>query len=305
MEMREQRYVLAIDQFRSIKKAAEYLHIAPPTLSVFLSNLEAIVGMQLFDRLGKTFVPTEAGKLYIENAKELIRIRDRYETQMNELKKETKGLIRFGIHPRRTLFLLAETMAKYTPLHPEVQIATFEGMSDEMFRLLLDGNLDFIINNRFHPDPSLTYIPFYQDRLVAVLSADHPAIPSAFSRPGETLQSLDLSVLNDSRFIFPYPAQSVRIFADKAIAYAGARPGQTFLVENLESGNQMAAEGLGVAFNFESYAKHFSYPKPFCCFYVGDPTETIDYFIIYRKDHYMPKYVQEFVAVLKEELVGV
>ena len=36
---------------------------------------------------------------------------------------------------------------------------------DSLFRLLLEGKLDFIINNRTHPDPSLVFLPLYQDRL--------------------------------------------------------------------------------------------------------------------------------------------
>lgn len=304
MEMREQSYMLAISQFGSIKKAAEYLHIASPTLSVFLSNLEETTGVRMFDRLGKRFVPTAAGRLYIENAREMMRIRDRYEFQMNDLKKGTKGVIRLGIHPRRTLFLLAESLAKFTPLHPEVQISTFEGLSDEMFRLLLDGELDFIINNRYHPDPSLSYIPFYQDRLVAVVSEDHPAAAGIPKAADKKVQWIDLSVFSGGRFILPFPEQSVRVYADKAIAYSGAVPGQTFFIENLESGCQIAAEGLGVAFNFESYIRRFSYPKAFRYFYTGNPNETADYFIIYRKDHYLPNYTREFIEVLKEQLAA-
>ena len=50
MELREQHYVLALGKHHSIKKAAEALHVTPPTLSVFLSTLEHQLGTKLFDR---------------------------------------------------------------------------------------------------------------------------------------------------------------------------------------------------------------------------------------------------------------
>ena len=52
MELREQAYVTAIARHGSLKQAAAELHISPPTLSIFLSNLEKELGLQLFDRLG-------------------------------------------------------------------------------------------------------------------------------------------------------------------------------------------------------------------------------------------------------------
>ena len=84
MDMREQLYMLEIEKHRGIKDAAQALHISPPALSIFLGNLEERTGTRFFDRIGKQFVPTEAGKIYLEHAKEMIKIEAHYE---NELQK--------------------------------------------------------------------------------------------------------------------------------------------------------------------------------------------------------------------------
>ena len=44
MNLREQEYVLAIANYQSLKGAAEFLNVSPPTLSVFLSTLEHSLG---------------------------------------------------------------------------------------------------------------------------------------------------------------------------------------------------------------------------------------------------------------------
>ena len=75
MDMREQLYMLEIEKHRGIKDAAQALHISPPALSIFLGNLEERTGTKFFDRIGKQFVPTEAGKIYLEHAKEMIKNR--------------------------------------------------------------------------------------------------------------------------------------------------------------------------------------------------------------------------------------
>ena len=84
MDMKEQVYMLAIEKYKGIKDAAQSLHISPPALSIFLSNLEERSGVHFFDRIGKQFIPTQAGKIYLEHARKMINIRDDYE---DELKK--------------------------------------------------------------------------------------------------------------------------------------------------------------------------------------------------------------------------
>ena len=76
MDMREQLYMIEIEKHRGIKDAAQALHISPPALSIFLGNLEERTGTRFFDRIGKQFVPTEAGKIYLEHAKEMKSLAD-------------------------------------------------------------------------------------------------------------------------------------------------------------------------------------------------------------------------------------
>ena len=63
--------MLAIEKYKGIKDAAQSLHISPPALSIFLSNLEERSGVHFFDRIGKQFIPTQAGKIYLEHARKI------------------------------------------------------------------------------------------------------------------------------------------------------------------------------------------------------------------------------------------
>lgn len=64
----------------------------------------------------------------------------------------------------------------------------------------------------------------------------------------------------------------------------------------------MAAEGLGVAFNFLGYIQHFSYHKAIRYFLTGDPNTFIDYYIVRRKDAYLAPYVADFIEILQEQI---
>lgn len=302
MNLREQEYILAIAKFQSLKGAAEFLSVSPPTLSVFLSSLEQSLGVPLFNRFGKKFVPTEMGAAYIRYAQEMTFLNRQWESQLSSLKHGEQGVVRLGLHPRRTTYLLPAALRELNILHPKVDVKIYEGSSEELFHLLINGEVDLIINNQTNPSPVLDFLPFYRDRLVAVLSPLHPLASQAVTLPGCSLPWIDLSLFAGEAFILQLPNQSSRVYTDQALDYAGIRPNRCYLIENLEAAAQMAAEGLGVAFNFLGYIQHFSYSKPISFFLAGDPSVFIDYYIIRRKDAYLAPQVADFIQILQKQI---
>ena len=159
MNLREQEYVLAIANYQTLKGAAEFLNVSPPTLSVFLSTLEHTLGVPLFNRFGKKFVPTEVGETYIRYAREMCFLNRQWEARLYDIKHGERGVLRLGLHPRRTTYLLPAALRELTIRHPSIDVKLYEGSSEELFHLLLDGEVDLIINNRPNPAPVLEFIP--------------------------------------------------------------------------------------------------------------------------------------------------
>lgn len=201
MDMREQLYMLEIEKHRGIKDAAQALHISPPALSIFLGNLEERTGTKFFDRIGKQFVPTEAGKIYLEHAKEMIKIEAHYENELQKYMGGSSGTIRFGIHPRRTLYLLAKALPVFSARYPDVKLVPYEESTEQMIRHMLAGELDFAIVNESSSHPLLEYRPLYEDYMVAVVSAGHPLCTGAAKKSRkDPCPRIDLKQFNGERF---------------------------------------------------------------------------------------------------------
>ncbi len=300
MDMKEQLYILTIGKYGNIKQAAEELHLTSPALSIFLSTLERNLGTRLFDRIGKQFVATEAGLLYLKRAGEIINIRNQYEEEMKSLMGEVSGTIHLGIHPRRSLHLLPPAIMEFIKMHPRIRIVPHEMTSREMFDSLASGTLDFIITNKQEHNPNFSWTDFYEDRLVAILAAGHPAGKHSKKVPDSSLRWLDLTHLSGERFILQKEFQSSRYYTDRALEYFRITPAETFVIENLEAASQMAAEGFGVAFNFERYARHFSYTKAVDYYFTGDPGMRIRFFMVTNNQKYQPRYVKDFMEDLKK-----
>ena len=170
-----------------------------------------------------------------------------------------------------------------------------------MIRHLLAGDLDFAIVNESSSHPLLEYRPLYEDYMVAVVSAGHPLCTGAAKKSRkDPCPRIDLKQFNGERFILQKPDQSSRHYTDLAIAHDHAEPGQVFLLENLESAYQLAAEGYGIAFNFYQYMKNFHYPKPVRCFRIGNPDDTTSYSIVTLKGKQTLPAMEELIRLLRE-----
>jgi DNA-binding transcriptional LysR family regulator len=133
-----------------------------------------------------------------------------------------------------------------------------------------------------------------------VLAPSHPKTHMGCPLEGESLPWIDLALFNGETFILQKSSQASRIYVDQAIKYAQAMPGHIFIISNMEAASQLAAEGLGLAFNVLSYTCSYVYPKPVTYFLVGDPGMRIPYFIIRRKDRYVPSYVDDFIKIMQD-----
>ena len=299
MDLREQEYVVALARHQSITKAAEELYISQPTLSIFLNRLEERMGVPLFDRVGKRLVPTCAGALYVRSAREMLAIQNEFRGELNDMIQGSAGRLRLGLHLRRSRYLLPKVLTEFERSYPQVEVTVTETSSRDMEQQLLDGDLDLILTNRFFQRDKLDVIPIYNDHLVAAIPPKHPACAQARELPGHRYLWLDLKLLAEERFILQAPEQSVRIFTDAAFTYAGIKPRRCFIIENMETAVQMAAEGYGVAFNYESYVRYFDYEKPVRFFLVGFADFTVPISVAFRKGGYLPEFIQTFIRLLE------
>ena len=62
MDLKEQKYVCTLAECKSLTRASERLYISQPALSLYINNVEKILGARLFERNGRKFELTWLGR---------------------------------------------------------------------------------------------------------------------------------------------------------------------------------------------------------------------------------------------------
>ena len=94
MDLKEQKYVCTLAECKSLTRASERLYISQPALSLYINNVEKILGARLFERNGRKFELTWLGKQYVEKASQMLELERQFEAVMRRTEQENAGQVR-------------------------------------------------------------------------------------------------------------------------------------------------------------------------------------------------------------------
>ena len=92
LSFRQLRVFLEVAQRGGITAAANALHLTPPAVSMQIKELENQVGLQLFDRNGRTLGLSTAGEYFVVHAKRMLGALRDADNAMARFKKLEHGL---------------------------------------------------------------------------------------------------------------------------------------------------------------------------------------------------------------------
>lgn len=142
MEVRELRYFLAVAREENITRAAESLHIAQPSLSKQLMELESKLGKQLIVRGKRKITLTEEGVLLRKRAEEIIGLVEKTE---QEISSDTENIIGDIYMGGSTPATVLKTAAELRTKHPDIRFHFYSGDAVEVSERLDHGSIDFAV----------------------------------------------------------------------------------------------------------------------------------------------------------------
>lgn len=172
MTLRHMRIFVSVFQQGGITKASQKLHLAQPSVSLAIRELEQYYGVRLFERLGRCIYPTECGKEFYGYALHIVSLFEKMEKRIAGW--NTAGKLKVGASITLGTHIIPGLIKDFQKLHPSLTLHAVINKSSVIEQMLLDNSIDLGLIEAHPSHPDLAYEPFMQDELCAVVPPSHP-----------------------------------------------------------------------------------------------------------------------------------
>ena len=202
------QYFRALAHRQNLTKCAEDFFVSQSTLSNALSRMEEDLGVQLFDRKGRTLVLNEYGKIYLRYVETALKALEDGQKAIHDRASDKELVVIVNtLNP----LVFSKILYKFTEENPDYNLIQREFfINDAKDPDKFDGRVELIIAaTEDITSPEWNHYEFREDPLYALLNKDHPAASG---------ESVSFQELKEIPFILEEPRSSFRHFTEKIFA---------------------------------------------------------------------------------------
>jgi DNA-binding transcriptional LysR family regulator len=239
MELRHLRYFVAVAEELNIRRAAARLHVSQPPLTRQIRDLEDEIGVKLLERSKLGVQLTEAGRVFLEEARQILSHTERATRLAQGARRGETGRLDVAVPPMAIDHALSRVMRQFRRRFPNLAFQLHEMPTPHQFKALVDKDIDLGYCAFRSADAELVFKPVRRAAICAVLPPDHPLARQ---------RRFPLSALSEDAFITP--ARHTSIYFDWYINLcrgAGFEPKIAQEADSAQSMLTMASAGVGVA----------------------------------------------------------
>ena len=291
MDLRQLRYLVALDRERNFTRAAAREHVAQPALSQQIQRLERELGVALVERTTRSVTITDAGRLLVARAARILAEVDAARAELERVRGVETGHVFVGAMHTMGPIDISLALATFHERHPAVELTVREQSSEELAEMLRVDALDlaFLSVTERIESHGLGLHQLVSEELVAVLPAGHPHARRRRVRMIELAGEQFISYRHGSR---------LRELLMGAAAEAGFTP--SIMLESNESMRirRLVARGMGVALLPHSDA--VGPGADVVAVPVTEPALARDITLAWREDRRLPPAADAFLALARE-----
>lgn len=253
-------YVYEVYKTRSFSKAAENLFISQSSLSATIRKIEQRIGVDIFDRSTVPIGLTEEGAEYIKAVEKIMDIENYFTSRVQRLEEMVDGHLAIGGSSIYVSHVMVPILEQFTKLYPGVQLRFVEGGSRQLEKLLSEGYLDMVIDNRKLSEEHYDSLPLIEDCLLLAVPKDWP-VNESLTQYQMTLTDIlskkhltdevslvPLQSFRDLPFLLLRAGNDTRNRADHLFYQYGMSPPVPLKVDQQATALNLASRGLAITF---------------------------------------------------------
>lgn len=207
MHARVLRYLDEVVRRGSIRKAAEYLHVAPTAVNRQILDLEAELGAQLFDRIHNRLRLTQLGEMVLAHVRSTLREHDTLRERILELQGARRGEITVAATAGLASSLLPSLVHDFRQCYPGITVRVIDLNLSEIAAAVECGDADLALGYDLPSRPALRTVAASEWQIGAVVPPGH-----ALARKSSVL----LSECIGYALLLPAAPLSIRTLLDEA-----------------------------------------------------------------------------------------
>lgn len=299
MDLKQIEYIVKIDDEHSITRAAEKLFVTQSALNQQLLRLEKELGAPLFHRSKVDMRPTEIGQVYLDNAREILRIKQRTYNLINDMTDAKKGRLSIGFTPGRGSEMFTHVYPSFHQAYPNVIVEPHELSVHRQQQMISQGNLDIgfqTLSERQRTDSE--YIKLGEEEIFLLVPSIHPAAEqlAATQTASAPFPIANLTLFQYEPFVLMYKESTIRAITDEIFRKSGFTPNVLFETASNNTVLSMIEANLCCGVVPEYYVRRL--PKGISGF--AFPTHpSWDIVANYRKNGYLSEAAKYFIELVR------
>ncbi|WP_077036138.1 LysR family transcriptional regulator [Pelomonas sp. KK5] len=281
--------ILAIEQTRSITRGAEREHLALAAASKRVSDLEARLGVQLFERRARGVEPTEACRALVRHIRSLHASLHALESEVVEFARGIKGHLRIAANTGSIAECLPPDLAAFSQAHPQIRISLEDTTSAEAQAAVAEGRADIGVFTPPLLDNRIQTWNYAKSRLAVLVPKGHALAKRA---------KVSFSDLLDYDLIGLHAGASAQELMREQAQARGRTLNARLQVRGFDAIAQLVEAGLGVAVLPSAPAERFSKVFAVQTVALDEDWAARDYCLGVLRQERLPAVVQRFVDAL-------
>lgn len=239
MDLRHLKYFVAVADEQNFTRAAEKLHISQPPLSRQIQDLEAELGLALFERGSRPLRLTEAGRFFYGHATRLLEQASQAVRTTRRIANVERRLV-IGFVSSSMYGALPQLVRLFRAARPQTELALLEMPTVEQLDALKTGRIDVGYGRVRLDDPAIKREVLREERLVVAIPEEHEIAISGKPISLPEIAGYDHLV---------YPRNPRPSYADQVLSLfrdLGLEPAAVHEVQELQTALGLVASGMGL-----------------------------------------------------------
>ena len=163
-----------IAHHKSVSRGATLNDISQSAASQHLQELEREFGLTLLDRSTRPLAVTEAGRLYLDMCRDILRRREEFDAALDRLRNEVEGTVRVAAIYSVGLSEMSSLEQEFSRRHPDARLEVEYLRPERVYEAVATDRADLGLMSYAEPTKEVEVLPWREEQMVVAVSPYHP-----------------------------------------------------------------------------------------------------------------------------------